>query len=445
MSSMLDQAILDAVALKEAALKNAELMVLERYAPQIKEAVESLLEQDDEDLALADPLGGDSMGMPPTEDPLAKDLTLAATDGESTCPCPEDEEEIEIDFDELSQMSSGGDELGGLPGQMGDPLAPTMEEDGMFMEEDSDGVEIPAQLGPELHMYHMGMGDPVYKVGSLAYAGKPVPRSLLDSAINQLESTVGKINVPEEKQELESLISQLQSSAGTEDTASPEDENPIEQPTAGLAEEVDSDMEELSEESLNDLMEMLQVDVHTVPHGHPGHATDAERIQSGEIELAHVQDTEVAEENAELKKAVEALQEQNQSLKKQVKSIILEYNKIKGIAMGASKKLEELNIQNAQLMYKNRVLESVSLNERQKQKIVEAISKINSVNEVKVVFETLFKSFTSKVDGRPLPKTLNEAISKNNFNSIRPRESLTESINPQKERMQILAGISKKQ
>ena len=442
---MLDQAILDAVALKEAALKNAELMVLERYAPQIKEAVESLLEQDDEDLALADPLGGDSMGMPPTEDPLAKDLTLAATDGESTCPCPEDEEEIEIDFDELSQMSSGGDELGGLPGQMGDPLAPTMEEDGMFMEEDSDGVEIPAQLGPELHMYHMGMGDPVYKVGSLAYAGKPVPRSLLDSAINQLESTVGKINVPEEKQELESLISQLQSSAGTEDTASPEDENPIEQPTAGLAEEVDSDMEELSEESLNDLMEMLQVDVHTVPHGHPGHATDAERIQSGEIELAHVQDTEVAEENAELKKAVEALQEQNQSLKKQVKSIILEYNKIKGIAMGASKKLEELNIQNAQLMYKNRVLESVSLNERQKQKIVEAISKINSVNEVKVVFETLFKSFTSKVDGRPLPKTLNEAISKNNFNSIRPRESLTESINPQKERMQILAGISKKQ
>jgi len=44
MSSMLDQAIVDAQALREAALKNAEQAVIDKYAPEIKAAVESLLE-----------------------------------------------------------------------------------------------------------------------------------------------------------------------------------------------------------------------------------------------------------------------------------------------------------------------------------------------------------------------------------------------------------------
>ena len=46
MSSMLEQAIVDAQALREAALKNAEQSVVEKYAPEIKAAVESLLEGD---------------------------------------------------------------------------------------------------------------------------------------------------------------------------------------------------------------------------------------------------------------------------------------------------------------------------------------------------------------------------------------------------------------
>ena len=39
MSSLLEQAIIDAKALKDAALKNAEQMVIEKYSDQIKEAV----------------------------------------------------------------------------------------------------------------------------------------------------------------------------------------------------------------------------------------------------------------------------------------------------------------------------------------------------------------------------------------------------------------------
>ena len=43
---MLEQAIVDAAALREAALKNAEQAIIEKYAPQIKKAVEVMLEND---------------------------------------------------------------------------------------------------------------------------------------------------------------------------------------------------------------------------------------------------------------------------------------------------------------------------------------------------------------------------------------------------------------
>ena len=44
MSNMLEQAIVDAEALKEAALENAEQAVIEKYQAEIKNAVEALLE-----------------------------------------------------------------------------------------------------------------------------------------------------------------------------------------------------------------------------------------------------------------------------------------------------------------------------------------------------------------------------------------------------------------
>jgi len=52
--SLLKQAIVDAANLKEAALKNAEQMILEKYSTEVKTAIDSLLEQ--EDAAAADPL-----------------------------------------------------------------------------------------------------------------------------------------------------------------------------------------------------------------------------------------------------------------------------------------------------------------------------------------------------------------------------------------------------
>ena len=44
---MLEQAIADAATLREQAIKNAEQSVLDKYSSQIKEAVDQMLEQDD--------------------------------------------------------------------------------------------------------------------------------------------------------------------------------------------------------------------------------------------------------------------------------------------------------------------------------------------------------------------------------------------------------------
>ena len=59
MSHMLEQAIVDATALKEQAQKNAEAVLTEKFADKIKEAVDSILEQDEDDF-LGDE---DEMGM----------------------------------------------------------------------------------------------------------------------------------------------------------------------------------------------------------------------------------------------------------------------------------------------------------------------------------------------------------------------------------------------
>ena len=52
MSNMLDQAIVDAKALREAAIKSAEQAVVEKYAPEVKQAIQKLLEQEPGDMGL---------------------------------------------------------------------------------------------------------------------------------------------------------------------------------------------------------------------------------------------------------------------------------------------------------------------------------------------------------------------------------------------------------
>ena len=95
MSSLLEQAIIDAGALKEAALKNAETAVLEKYSTDVKSAMDSLLEQDF-------PGGANAS--------FIEEVPLAHENAEIEGPA--EEELIEIDFDDLKARLHADEEEG---------------------------------------------------------------------------------------------------------------------------------------------------------------------------------------------------------------------------------------------------------------------------------------------------------------------------------------------
>jgi hypothetical protein len=124
MSSLLEQAIIDAKLIKEAAKKNAEAAILEHYAEEIKANMEALLEADEPgaDLGMgapaasgADPLAAaPAMGAAPAPNPIAdaapKPLAGKAKSFVDSIPASylgeDNSQEIEINLETLVQEVS---------------------------------------------------------------------------------------------------------------------------------------------------------------------------------------------------------------------------------------------------------------------------------------------------------------------------------------------------
>ena len=350
MSSMLEQAIIDATALKEAAIKNAEAAIIEKYAPEVKKAVSTLLEQDEDlgmDSGMGMDLGGDMGGGGAME--TGVDLAPAAAEGENLCPCPEEDEEqeIEVDIDQLRKMA--------LQDPMGEP-------------ED---------------------------LGALA----------------------GEEPLPGEEEELA-----LQEEISINDDL-----------LASLLEEDDEDEVEVNEENISDIIEELVVDMEPQKTGWLG-ASVPELEHAAEMEMARRKSTEYEEEEAEYEKAIKELEEQNTALKKHT-------FKLKEALTRLTGDLNDLNLSNARLLYTNRTLSSISLNERQKNKIVQAISNAGSVEEAKTIFETL-QSTVGSTPTRRSPQSLSEAVSRPSMTLLPGRRQQNQTKdNSFSDRMKELAGI----
>jgi len=144
MSKMLEQAIIDATALKEAALKNAEAEIVEKYAPEVKKVMETILEVDDE-------IPGELE--PAIEDPTAMKLPLGATDGEEMCGCPDKNDTVVVDLGGLEDIvadeePTAFDDEETEPAELA--LAPAIqEEDELPLEEDELAAVVAELLGEE--------------------------------------------------------------------------------------------------------------------------------------------------------------------------------------------------------------------------------------------------------------------------------------------------------
>ncbi len=102
MSSLLEEAIVDARALKEAALKNAENVVLEKYSGEVKKALDTLLEQDELGLESEEEVDD-------TLDEFVEEVPYAFQNEELGEVAGD--EIVEIDFDALKMRLDDEDEM----------------------------------------------------------------------------------------------------------------------------------------------------------------------------------------------------------------------------------------------------------------------------------------------------------------------------------------------
>jgi len=321
---MLEQAIVDAKALREAAVKSAEAAIVEKYNDEVKDAVSKLLEQDDEM----------DLGMEP-------------------------EAEVEVDSTAMEQV----------------PMA-------HLSDDDEDIVVVD-----------------------------------LDDIIAAAESEEGE----EEAVELD------REEVADEVGLPLDDEMPANR---------DDEELELNENELVDMFkEMLRVDIPQVELDRAEESLTPDQVEQDEDpEVIEAVDTDgMDEEDAENLRRSE---EQNESLQK-------ENAELKQLLGQVKEKLEEINLQNARLLYANRVLGDSSLNEQQKVKIAELVSGARSVEEAKMVYETLQKTMAGIQ--KSAPQSLSEAVTKRSsviLSGNRTEERTAES-SPTYSRWATLAAINK--
>ena len=327
MSTMLEQAIVDAKALREAAVKSAEAAIVEKYNDEVKDAITKLLEQDEE------------LGFDLEDDPAAGEAGAIETTAMEQVPMAHlsDEEDIVIvDLDDIIAAADAEDE--------------ELPEPSLDREEVADEVGLP-------------MDDDMM--------GAPANRD---------------------------------------------------------DEEIDLDESEL----VNMFKEILTVDIPQVELDRTQDEVEQdERVEAVETDGMDEKDAENLIRNSEKNEQNESLKKENQNLKNLLEQV--------------KNKLEEINLQNARLLYANRVLGDSSLNEQQKNKVAELVANARSVEEAKMVFETLQKTMAGIQ--KKSPQSLSEAVTKRSsviLGGNRNDERTTES-SPTYSRWATLAAINKTQ
>ena len=383
MSTLLEQAIIDAEALREAAMKNAEASIVEKYSSEVKAAVESLLSEEFEEEES-------------DESPVMNEVPYANESADGPIKVHLDLEALERALDE-----EGSDEAEETHKDLASEIL-------------DEEVEASGDEGKE---------TVTLDVSELAEANG-------DIAKRQNDRWTTKAN----KGELPPF--NLQSDDPEEKDISASDIRTYKKDNKhrdNYDESIDID-----ENLLAAIAEELRVDVSMPSQGLGGRTTPTSADLAGqEATLANLKDDELAEEHEALQKA----REEAGMYMEQVETLATSNRKLQTTLTTLNERMEEVNLSNARLLYTNRVLKSNSLNERQRTRIVESISTAGSVEEAKVIYDTL----QSAVGGtKRVPQSLSEAVDRSSPTLPRNSSRTTKqpnAQNPQYNRMRALAGI----
>ena len=411
MSSMLEQAIVDAQALREAALKNAEQSLIEKFAPQIKEAVESLLEENFAPQKKQAAYEGQVYNVMEVEDGKA-------TIGKSG------QKPFIVQESELSEVDANLlQEEEGMA--MGGGAAPAAAIEAPFA---GSPVSDPSQTVE----FSMDIEEPVYEFDLEALKTEFEAEEMEDETMAGPSDLLGDLGTEEEvpAEEVEDDILaglNLQEAMGDTDTDDDDDD--------ALVNEIMNLMNEMNDEE-EILEEELIVDMKAVKDG--TFQTDQGKLEyQQEMQLAH-------EESAQYKEESEDLKKDNEKLQETLKKYTHKNKQYKDAVEKLSNKLNETFLSNAKLLYSNRTLSDASLNERQKTKIVEAIAKARTPDEAKNLCEALKATVNSGTEKKS-PRTLSESVQrKSNLSGILPRRNRQDENSETHifaEQMKKLAGI----
>jgi hypothetical protein len=226
----------------------------------------------------------------------------------------------------------------------------------------------------------------------------------------------------------------------------------LEREAAKLPESLEegADLDNMNEEDIHDLIERLVVDYKPVKSGWAGTPESVLQLAEEEI-LALEQDSEHREKMAAMRAAVaelttvkESLETKNEDLTKSLKEAAGSIVQLRDAVYLLKEKLETSSLSNAKLIYKNKALVNASLNERQKDKLVEAISNAETIEEAKVIYETL-QNAVGSTSRKKQPKSLSEAVQRPSSMILSNRDdSKRQKATPTFDRWKFLAGIDKK-
>jgi hypothetical protein len=430
MSKLLEEAIIDAKALKEAALKSAQEAILEKYTPEVKKAIENMLLEQDEPLqdpdldALAGADGGS-----PTAGTLDGQIPMGAVNGLNLCPCPD--KEIEIDFADLQKSMSTVDTQTGMTNDMSQPLpAPlTPEQEAAPVAPDVNAnmaPEVPP-MPPEEEEEELPVMEEEIELSEEFINSLLEDEDLFQEAKWEEELSPGqkKLDAAEPKGKLTAADFAALRAKGNKGKDLEEDARY--QPS--------QDKTEAIKDTMN-VKEKARIAANQMAAIRNRNLQENKTVSSSQTLLLIEKSSQLLQEHKKAQTKNKLLTEENARLFK-------EHSEMKTTALTLSKRLEEMNLQNAKLYYKNQALGSVSLNERQKNNIVEAISKAGSVDKVKIIFETLQSAVGSSNKITREPKSLSEAVTRNEGFNIRVKDKEQPVENSAVERWQKIAGIKK--
>jgi len=406
---MLEQAIVDAQALREAALKNAEQALIEKFTPQIKEAVESLLEGDMAEAKKKVSYEGKNYTLQEIEDGKA---TIQEEGGKAFI-VQESELDEAID-EELLQ-----EEEGAMGGGAAAPAAASLS---------APFAGSPVTDPNQTVQFSVDVEGPVYEFDLEALKAEMDGEDMADGGID-LEGPsdlLGDLGADEEAPAEEGGEEELLGDLKLEEQEVDEDD--LVNEIMNLMNEMGGDDEVLEEE--------LKVDMSEQKHGWIT-TDEATRKYDEELRKAQL-------ESDEMKEELEDEQKKNKDLQEALKHFKHKNKQYKDVVEKLSQKLNETLLSNAKLLYSNKTLSDASLNERQKTKIVEAIAKSRTPEEAKHLCETLNATVTSSRDNKS-PRTLSESVQrKSNLSGIlnTRKQRVNESVEHTfAEKMKKLAGI----